>query len=47
MDCALCVAKTKAQICYAVNVQLNCAFVFVYAKIRVSHDAAQLNSHPP
>ena len=34
--------ETKAQISYAVTAQLICAFVFTYAKIWFSHDAAQL-----
>ena len=35
------VAKTKALICM-VTTQLICAFVFVYAKNRFSHDAAHI-----
>ena len=38
------VAKTKALISWAVTSQLNCAFVFAYAKIRFSHDVAHINS---
>ena len=38
----LCVyiAKTKAPISCAVTTQMNCAFVFAYAKSWFSHDAA-------
>ena len=42
MDCTICVAKTKALISFAVTVKLICVFVFTYAKIRFSHDAAHL-----
>ena len=42
MGCTIHVAKTKALISCAVTAQLNCAFVFAYAKSRFSHDAAQL-----
>ena len=41
-DCPICVAKTKALISCAVTAQLNCTFVFGYAKSRFSHDAAQM-----
>ena len=34
--------KTKALISYMVTAQLNCAFVFVYAKSRFSYDRAQI-----
>ena len=34
-------AKIKALISCAVTVQLICAFVFAYARIRFSHDSAQ------
>ena len=34
--------KTKALISFAVTAKLICAFVFTYAKIRVSHYVAQL-----
>ena len=34
------VAKTKALISCMATVQLICVFVFEYAKIRFSHDAA-------
>ena len=33
-------AKTKALISFAVTAKLICVFVFAYAKIRFSHDAA-------
>ena len=36
-------AKTNALISCAVTAQLICAFVFTYAKSRVSHDALKLN----
>ena len=36
------VAKTKALISFAVTAKLICVFVFAYAKIRFSHDAAQI-----
>ena len=42
MDCTICVAKTKALISLAVTAKLICAFVFAYAKVRFSHDAAQV-----
>ena len=35
-------AKTKALISFAVTAKLICVFVFAYAKIRFSHDAAQV-----
>ena len=35
-------AKTKAQISFAVTAKLICVFVFAYAKSRFSHDAAHL-----
>ena len=41
MDCTIRVARTKALISFAVTAKLICIFVFAYAKIRVSHDAAQ------
>ena len=34
--------KTKVLISWAVTAQLICVFVFAYAKIRFSHDAAHL-----
>ena len=42
MDCTTCihVAKTNAQISFAASVQLICALVLVYPKIKFSHDAA-------
>ena len=36
------VAKTKALISFAITSKLICAFVFAYAKIQFSHDAAHL-----
>ena len=39
-DCTICVAKTKALISFAVTAKLVCIFVFAYAKIRFSYDAA-------
>ena len=33
------VAKTKAMISCAITTQMNCAFVFAYAKSWFSHDA--------
>ena len=39
-DCTIYVAKTKALISFAVTAKLICVFVFAYAKIRFSHDAA-------
>ena len=44
MDCTICVAKTKVLISFAVTAKLICVFVFAFAKIRFSHDAAHL--HP-
>ena len=41
-DRTIHVAKTKTLISCAVTAQLICVFVFAYAKIRFSHDAAQL-----
>ena len=41
-DCTICVAKTKALISCAVTAQLICAFVFAYAKSRISHEAAYM-----
>ena len=41
MDCTIRIAKTKALISFAVTAKLICVFVFAYAKIRFSHDAAQ------
>ena len=41
-NCTICVAKTQALISCAVTAQLICGFVFAYAKIRFSHDAANL-----
>ena len=38
------IAKTKALINCAVNVQLICAFVFGYAKGRISHEVAQMTT---
>ena len=42
--CAIPVAKTEVLISCEVTAQLICAFVFAQAKIRFSHDAAQLLS---
>ena len=42
MDCTIFVAKTKALISFAVTAKLICAFVFAYAKVRFSHDAAHI-----
>ena len=42
MYCTIRVAKTKALISFAVTAKLICVFVFAYAKIRFSHDEAQL-----
>ena len=42
MNCTIHVAKTKVLISFSVTAQLLCAFVFAYAKIRFSHDAAQI-----
>ena len=36
------VAKRKAMVSCVVIVQLICAFVFAYAKTRLSHDAVQI-----
>ena len=36
------VAKTKALISFAVTAKLICVFVFAYAKIPFSHDAAHM-----
>ena len=46
MDCTIYVAKTKALISYAVIEQLIYAFVFAYAKIMFSHDAARVGKMP-
>ena len=43
-DFTIHVAKTKALISCAVPAQLICAIVFAYAKIRFSHDEAQMTS---
>ena len=40
MDCTIRLAKTKALISFAVTAKLICAFVFAYAEILFSHDAA-------
>ena len=42
MDCAICVAKTKALSICAVTAALICGFVFAYAKSWFSHDAAHM-----
>ena len=44
MDCTIHVAKTKAQISFAVTAKLICVFVFAYAKIRFSHNEAHVYS---
>ena len=41
-DCTIYVAKTKALISFAIIAKLIYVFVFAYAKIRFSHDAAHL-----
>ena len=41
--CTISVAKTKALISFAVTAKLICVFVFAYAKIRFSHDAAHIS----
>ena len=43
-NCTIRVAKTKVLISFAVTAKLVCAFAFAYAKIRFSHDAAQIES---
>ena len=40
--CTIYVAKTKALISFVITVKLICVFAFAYAKIRFSHDAAQM-----
>ena len=42
MDSTIRVAKTKALISFAVTAKLICVFVFAYARIRFSHDAAHM-----
>ena len=42
-DCTIRIAKTKAQISFAVTAKLICVFVFAYAKVRFSHDEAHLS----
>ena len=39
-NCTIHIAKTNALISFAVIAKLICAFVFAYAKIEFSHDAA-------
>ena len=41
-DCTIHIAKTKALISCAVTPQLICVFVFACAKIRFSHNGAQI-----
>ena len=41
MDCTIYVTKTKALVSCALTVRLICAFIFEYAKSRLSHGAAQ------
>ena len=43
MDCIIRIAKTKALISCAVTAQLNCVFVFAYAKIWFSHTEAHMD----
>ena len=43
MYCTIYEAKTKALISCAVIKQLICAFVFAYAKVRLSQDTAQVH----
>ena len=40
--CTIRVAKTKVLISFAVTAKVICVFVFAYAKIRFSHDAAHM-----
>ena len=44
MDGTIRVAKTNTLIRFAVTAKLICVFVFAYAKIQFSHDAAQMLS---
>ena len=47
-DCTIYVAETKALISCTVNTQLICVFVFAYAEIWFSHDAAHMyHTHWP
>ena len=41
-NCTIRKAKTNALISFAVAAKLICVFVFEYAKIRFSHDAAHI-----
>ena len=41
-DCSIVVAKPKTLISYTFTAQSICIFIFAYAKIRFSHDAAHL-----
>ena len=43
-DCTIRVAKTKTLISFAVTTKLICVFVFPYAKIRFSHNAANIGT---
>ena len=43
MYCTIRLAKTKVLISFAVTAKLICVFVFAYAKIRFSHDAAHIS----
>ena len=45
MDCTIHEVETKVLISCAESAQLICVFVFTYAKIRSSHDAAQYESN--
>ena len=44
--CTISVAKTKAQISFAVTAKLICVFVFAYADCLFSHEAAQVKDWP-
>ena len=44
MDYTIRVAKTKALISFAETAKLICVFVFAYAKIRFSHDEANITT---
>ena len=46
-NCSFYIAKTKALISCAVTAQLICVFVFAYAKVRFSHDAAKITKFTP
>ena len=42
MNCTIRVAKTKAQISFAVTAKLICALVFAYGKCLFSHNASHM-----